>query len=158
MAEIERTGGCACGGVRYRVHSEPIMVHHCLCRICQRETGTTGVVNAFWESDRVSIERGDLAETELPGGSGQPHVVRRCSTCHTPVIFHYPRLGRAMTAITAGTLDEPASITPDVVLFTDYKLPWVALPEGIPAFPEYYDPRDVLPADRFERLKTLSKK
>lgn len=158
MGEIERSGGCACGAVRYRVTGAPIMVHHCLCRICQRETGGTGVVNGFWETDRVSVESGEFTETELPGGSGEPHVVRRCTACHIAVLSHYPRLGRAMAAIPAGTLDDPASITPDVVVYTESKMDWVTLPEGIPSFPGYYNPRETLSPESLERLRALQKR
>jgi len=42
-----------------------------------------------------------------------------------------------------------------VVIFTESKMPWVALPEGIPAFERYYDFREILPAQNFERLMTL---
>ena len=31
------------------------------------------------------------------------------------------------------------SIEPDVHIFTRSKLPWVSLPEGVPAFDVYYD-------------------
>ncbi|MHB1569921.1 MAG: GFA family protein, partial [Solirubrobacteraceae bacterium] len=33
-------GGCACGAVRYRLTSEPLFVHCCLCLHCQRQTGS----------------------------------------------------------------------------------------------------------------------
>ncbi len=49
-------------------------------------------------------------------------------------------------------------MTPDAVIFTESKMPWVALPEGIPHFEQYYDFREVLPKDRQERLMTLAAK
>ena len=33
-------GGCACGHVRYRLESAPIIVHGCHCRYCQRMSGS----------------------------------------------------------------------------------------------------------------------
>ena len=50
MADAIREGGCGCGHVRYRVEGEPIFVNNCHCRLCQRQTGSTSVVNAFFES------------------------------------------------------------------------------------------------------------
>jgi hypothetical protein len=52
--DIIREGGCACGAVRYRVSGEPINVNNCHCRQCQCQTGSTSVVNAFFEAERVT--------------------------------------------------------------------------------------------------------
>lgn len=149
-----RGGGCACGAVRYRISGEPMMVHNCHCRQCQQQTGSTSVVNAFWESDNVELS-GELAETELAGGSGNSHIIARCAACGTAIISYYGRLGRLMSAVRVGTLDESGSLTPDVAIFTGEKMPWVTLPEGVPAFEVYYDVREVLPAASVERLGAL---
>ena len=52
-------------------------------------------------------------------------------------------------------LDEPREITPDVHIFTRSKLPWVTLPETVPAFDVYYDTEKLWPADSLERLRVL---
>ena len=153
--ETIREGGCGCGHVRYRVRGEPMMVHNCHCRLCQQQTGSTSVVNAFFEGDRVELLSGALTEHETKGGSGNPHVICRCEECGTALWSWYGRLGRLSYGIRAGTLDEPGSVTPDVVIFTESAMPWVALPEGIPHFEAYYDFREVLPADRLDRLMAL---
>ena len=54
--------------------------------------------------------------------------------------------------VRGGTLDEPASVAPDVHIFTRSKLPWVVLPEGVPAFAVYYDSKTLWPAASLERL------
>jgi hypothetical protein len=151
-----REGGCACGRVRYRLHGDPIMVHNCHCRLCQRQTGSTSVLNAFVETDRIELLAGDLADNVVPAGSGQPHTIRRCAACGTAMWSHYARLGTLGAGLRVGTLDDPDSVTPDVVIFTESKLPWVPLPEGIPAFPQYYDFREVLPQASYERLTALA--
>lgn len=155
MTDEARGGGCGCGHVRYRVEGEPMMVHNCHCRLCQQQTGSSSVVNAFFEIDRVTLVQGELTEHELKGGSGRPHVICRCRSCGTALWSWYGRLGRLSYGIRAGTLDEPGSVTPDVVIFTESKMPWVALPGGIPTFEQYYDFREVLPPDRLERLMKL---
>lgn len=150
-----REGGCACGSVRYKVRGEPIMVHNCHCRLCQRQTGAASAINAFWESDRVEFLSGELAEAEFTTGSGKMQVVRRCAACGVGVVSHYPRLGRLLSAVRAGTLDDPGSVTPDLVIFTEEKMPWVALPPAIPQFPEYYIAREELSAEQVARLRAL---
>ena len=58
MGEKRREGGCGCGHVRYRVEGEPIFVNNCHCRLCQQQTGSTSVVNAFFETERVTVSAG----------------------------------------------------------------------------------------------------
>lgn len=155
MAETIREGGCSCGAVRYRVTGAPIMVHNCHCRQCQQQTGSTSVVNGFWESDNIEIAQGETVEFAVPGGSGDPHVILRCAACGSAILSYYGRLGRLLSGVRAGSLDEPGSITPDVAIFTAEAMPWVALPEGIPHFETYYDPREVLAEASLDRLRAL---
>jgi hypothetical protein len=57
--------------------------------------------------------------------------------------------------VRAGTLDDPASVEPDVHIYARSKLPWVTLPDAVPAFRSYYDPEKVWPAESLERLAAL---
>ncbi len=158
MSETTREGGCTCGHVRYRLAGGPIMVHNCHCRLCQQQTGSTSVLNAFIETDRIELLAGDLADNVVVGGSGNAHTIRRCARCGTAIWSHYARLGTLGAGVRVGTLDDPASVTPDVVIFIESKLPWVPLPEGIPAFQQYYDFAEVLSEASNARLSALVKR
>ena len=54
--------------------------------------------------------------------------------------------------VRAGTLDDPSSVAPDVHIYTRSKLPWVELPESVPAYRTYYDTQRLWPAASLERL------
>jgi hypothetical protein len=41
--------------------------------------------------------------------------------------------------VRVGTLDDPDRLPPDIHIFTSTKQPWVVLPPGVPAVPEFYD-------------------
>ncbi len=148
-------GGCACGAVRYRLTDEPIFVNNCHCTLCQRQTGTGSAVNAFIEMDRFEHLSGELSEHELTAGSGATQIIVRCSKCGTPAWSHYPRLGRKGAAVRVGTLDNPSAVRPDAAIFVADKPEWGSLPEGIPQFEIYYNPAELLPPERFARLKAL---
>ena len=60
-----------------------------------------------------------------------------------------------MAFVRAGTLDEPASVSPDAHIFTRSKLPWVALPESVTSFEIYYDTDALWPAESLERVRAL---
>jgi len=53
--------------------------------------------------------------------------------------------------VRAGTLDDPSAVRPDVHIFTRSKVPWVTLPESVPAFEIYYDTKELWPAESLER-------
>ncbi len=54
-----------------------------------------------------------------------------------------------------GTLDEPARLPPDVHIYTSTKLPWLTLPNDVPAMPEYYDRKAIFRPESLERLAAL---
>jgi hypothetical protein len=57
--------------------------------------------------------------------------------------------------VRAGTLDDPSSVAPNVHIFTRSKLPWVELPDSVPAFEVYYDMNELWPAESLERAEAL---
>ena len=146
-------GGCACGAVRYRLTSEPMFVHCCHCLNCQRQTGSAFVINALIESDRVELLAGEPVPVDAPRDDGSAQRIFRCPTCQVAVYSEYGR--PEVKFVRAGTLDQPSSVSPDVHIFTRSKLPWVMLPESVPAVEVYYDRHELWPAESLERLDAL---
>ena len=148
-----REGGCSCGEVRYRLASDPLFTHCCHCLNCQRQTGSAFVINLLIESDRVELLAGDPRPVDVPRGAGKKQRVFRCPVCQVAVYSRYTRAG--IRFVRGGTLDEPASIAPDVHIYTRSKLSWVTLPSSVPAFAAYYDTEKLWPAESLERLAEL---
>ena len=157
MNEFHADGGCACGGVRYRMTSTPMFVHCCHCRWCQRETGSAFVLNAMIEAERVTLLNGEPVAVMTPSESGKGQKIMRCPDCQVALWSHYAGIGEKVSFIRAGTLDDPAVTPPDIHIFTSSKQPWVVLPEDVPAYPEYYDWRQEWPAEAQERRKALTR-
>ncbi len=153
--ESQFKGACTCGAVRYRVNKKPLYVHCCHCSWCQRETGSAFVINALIESDQVEILAGKLETTRLPSASGKGQDLIRCSACHITLWSHYAGLGNKMSLLRVGTLDEPDRLPPDIHIYVSSKQPWVVLPEGVPAVPEYYDRKRHWPEESEVRLEAL---
>lgn len=148
-------GGCTCRAVRYRVTSNPLFVHCCHCRWCQRETGAAFALNAMIEADRVELLSGEPEAVMTPSESGKGQKIWRCPTCRIAVWSNYAGAGDAVRFVRVGTLDNPDAMPPDIHIFTTSKQPWVQLPEGTPAVPEFYDLRKTWPAESQERRKAL---
>ena len=150
---VAREGGCACGEVRYRLASEPLFVNCCHCLNCQRQTGSAFVVNVLIEADRVELLAGDPRRVDVPRDDGSAQTIFRCPTCQLAVFSEYTR--PEVRFVRAGTLDEPASVAPDAHIFTRSKLPWVMLPDSVPAFEVYYDSKTLWPPASLERLRAV---
>ena len=148
-------GGCDCRYVRYRMTTRPLFVHCCHCRWCQRESGASFALNALIESDRVELTAGEVLMVDTPSESGLGQQVARCPKCLVCLWSHYAGSGPAVKFVRIGTLDDPDALPPDIHLYTASKQPWVVLPEGTPAFPEYYDRQLQWPAASLERRRAL---
>lgn len=147
-------GGCTCGAVRYRLTSDPMFVHCCHCRDCQRQTGSAFVVNAIIETARIKLVKGTPKPITLPTESGRPHDVYRCAKCETALWSDYGRR-LVMSFVRVGTLDDPAAVPPDVHIFTRSKLPWVGLPKKARAYKIYYNMEKEWPAESWARRKAI---
>jgi len=151
-------GGCTCRQMRYRVSGPPLIVHACHCRWCQRETGTVHALNALYEADRVEHIAGEPEMVVTPSASGRGQRIARCPTCRVAVWSNYPQAGEAIRFVRVGTLDDPGACPPDIHIYVSSKLPWVTLPPGARAVPEFYDLPATWSAESLERLRVMKAK
>ena len=115
-----------------------MFVHCCHCLRCQRETGSAFVLNALIETDRIELRGRAPASLSVPTDSGQSHRIFRCEDCQIAVWSEYGGVAK-LRFVRVGTLDDPHAMRPDVHIYTRSKVPWVSLPEGVPAFEAYYE-------------------
>ncbi|MES2104904.1 MAG: GFA family protein [Pseudomonadota bacterium] len=148
-------GGCTCGAVRYRMTGKPLFVHCCHCRWCQRETGASFALNAMIEADRIVLLQGEPEAVDTPSYSGKGQKILRCPHCRVALWSHYAGAGETICFVRVGTLDTPDALPPDIHIFTGSKQPWVLIPPGMPAVPEYYQRSLFWPAASLERLAAL---
>ena len=155
MTGVKAEGGCACGVVRFRMKREPLFVHCCHCRWCQRETGTSFALNALLESSELEVLKGDPERVEIPSESGKGQSVFRCPHCQVALWSHYGGAGDLLSLVRIGTLEQSGRFTPDIHIYTESKQPWVVIPEGVPVFEQYYDAREEWPAASLERFMAM---
>jgi hypothetical protein len=150
---MTREGGCVCGAVRYALLAEPMIVHACHCRDCQRVTGSAFVLNLWLERKHVASLGAEPKSILRTGGSGNEHELYFCGDCGAYVWSDYRIVPGKCLFVRAGTLDEPSGVVPDVHIFTRTKLPWVRLPEGARAFESVYKLDEVWPPAQLARLR-----
>jgi len=89
--------------------------------------------------------------TDMPRNGGSPNKIFRCAQCLVAVWSEYTR--PELRFVRAGTLDEPGSVAPDVHIYTRSTVPWLTLPESVPRFEAFYDPKALWPAESLARAR-----
>jgi hypothetical protein len=148
-------GGCTCGNIRYRMAARPLFGHCCHCRWCQRETGSAFVLNALIETENVKLLGGEAVVIDMPTLSGNGQKISRCPACKVALWSVYSGAGPDFRFVRVGTLDNPDDCPPQIHIFTESKQPWVVIPEGAPAVPQYYDRREYWPEEMLARREKV---
>ena len=152
-------GGCTCRHVRYRMTSKPMWVNACHCTWCQRETGGAFATNALIEADRVELtSQGAPEAVDTPSAIGKGQKIWRCPKCRIAVWSNYSGAGDAIRFVRVGSLDAGHGIAPNIHIFTSTKQPWVVLPPGVPAVPEYFNAKEYWPKESQDRRAALVKR
>ena len=106
------------------------------------------------EADRVELLGEAPITVHTPSNSGRGQDIVRCPHCHVAVWSHYSA-GPIISFVRVGTLDYPDLLPPDVHIFTQSKQPWVVLPPGALAVPEFYVRIESWPKESLDRLGAL---
>ncbi|MEO4042446.1 GFA family protein [Hoeflea sp. CAU 1731] len=126
-------GGCACGAIRYVAKGEPVAQSHCQCRHCQmRSGGGHGSYLVFAGDDAVTVT-GKPKTWRIAGDSGNEKIHAFCPDCGAPVCLTFAAMP-GVTAIHAGSLDEPARFRPTAVTYTASGPGWDTLDSSLAAF------------------------
>jgi len=122
------SGGCLCGGVRYRVAGDLRDAIACHCTQCRKTTGHYGAFGACRNDDLVMEKEETLAWYDSSPG------VRRgfCGRCGSTLFWDDG--SRDYVAVAAGSLDQPTGIVLTKHIFVADK-------------GDYYNIEDTLPAD-----------
>jgi hypothetical protein len=144
-------GGCDCNHIRYRVSGEPLIVHCCHCKWCQRETGSAFVINALFSSEHVTHLGAEPDIISTPSESGNGQKIARCPKCHVAVWSNYRGGGPLVRFVRVGTLDNPHEFAPDAHIYTQSKVPWVEIPKDKPAYEKFYDVGELWSKEMDER-------
>jgi hypothetical protein len=112
MGSRIRTGGCACGAIRFTLHGEPIHVGRCHCADCRKESGSAFTVYAQWPRERFALE-GALATWD-----GRSF----CPQCGSRLLC----LDDEAVEIRLGSLDDaPFELKPEAEIWIKRREPWL---------------------------------
>ncbi len=128
----ERTGGCLCGNIRFKITAEPIVSRICWCRDCQHIAGN-GTANAIFPSESIEIA-GSTVTHGRKSDSGNTVTRQFCPTCGCHLFADSTgRVG--LTVVRLGALDDPSSVQPTANIWSNSAPAWACLNPALSLIP-----------------------
>lgn len=118
-----RTGGCACGNIRYECTEEPIVQLICHCRDCQRASGSAFAPAMFFASDKFRFLKSTPKFHEVVGGSGRKIQRGFCAECGSFICAHWPANPLIMI-VSPISLDDRSGFEPTTEIWIERAAPW----------------------------------
>lgn len=131
-AGAERSGGCLCGMVRYRVTGPPRSVGYCHCRMCQKSTGAPATSWATFKAAAFAFSSGSPRELRPSPGARRGF----CGACGSPLTFRFEHAGTQWIDVTVASLDDPASLPPQYHIWTGSRIAWFDIADSLPRHAE----------------------
>ena len=125
MNEGSYAGGCLCGRVRYQAGGEATNLCFCHCSSCRRATGAPMVPWATFAAPHFSIVRGRLAQYR----SSRDVMRGFCADCGTSLTYRREDRSDEID-VTLSSLDDAVGLVPEMHIWVEDKLPWVAIADG----------------------------
>lgn len=119
--QLSRSGGCACGAVRFEAREEPRAQILCQCRDCQRAGGSGHSALVIYSRAMVSIE-GELSSHQTKSGENLSTRLR-CSECGAPIVNRTSR-NETIDMLHAGAFDDPSFFKAEKVVFSASAQRW----------------------------------
>jgi hypothetical protein len=134
MADLPLTGGCLCGGVRFRVDAPLVVATYCHCTRCQRRTGTAASAQARIQPGSLTVTQGEeLIRTYAPP-DGFPKLF--CGACGSALWSQSPD-DPEIISVRLGAFDGDPGIRPSLRQFVAYAASWEDIPDdGLPRHAE----------------------
>jgi len=132
---MEITGGCLCGGVRFRLTAAPTAASYCHCTRCQGRTGSGASAQAEVDGRTFELLEGEgVAKMwRHPDGGWEKWF---CSECGAHLFSRNPD-DPAQMSVRMGAFDGDPGVRPSWRTFVAYAAPWEPIPDdGLERFEE----------------------
>ena len=126
------TGRCLCGACAYQIEGDPIVVAHCHCLDCQRQSGAGHTTGAMFPETAVTIT-GEPASYALTSDAGNTVTRLFCRGCGSPLFGMNTGMPGFMT-VCVGTLDDSEALSPEVAIFARTRRGWDVMDPSLPTY------------------------
>jgi hypothetical protein len=126
---VERVAECRCGALAVTMRGEPVLVSSCCCTRCQRRTGAFFGVTVYFHPGQMVAHRGN-PQTYRPAGSA---TFRFCGACGSSLWWAFDDDDDVL-GVSGGCFADPTLPSPQRMVFTSTKHPYVQPPPGVPTY------------------------
>lgn len=127
---MERVASCWCGALSVTLSGEPMLVSSCCCTGCQRRTGSFFAVVAYFHPDQMVDRKGAPSNFQRAGGVT---TFNFCPRCGSSLWWSSPEWGDVI-GVAGGAFADPTLPSPERMVFTSTRHPFVCVPEGVPQY------------------------
>jgi hypothetical protein len=139
-------GGCRCGRIRYRTALAKLPnVYACHCRDCQTWSGSAFSVQFVLPESQLEVTGDPLLYQRTTPNPDRTTFQRGCPICMTR-IFNTNSARPGLAVVRAGTLDRSDELAIVAHIWTKRKMAGIAIPDGVPTWPEGAPPADFIAA------------
>ena len=129
MADLNLTGGCLCGEVRFRIAGPLISCNYCHCTMCRKASGAPVAAFATFAAKDFSFTKGQPAAYS----SSERAVREFCPSCGSQLTWHEKAPG-ADIHVSIGALDDPGQMQPTDHIWTASRVPWFEIADTLPRY------------------------
>jgi hypothetical protein len=133
-SQLNLTGGCLCGAVRFRLEGAPFDAGWCHCRTCQLNSGSPAMVFATVPFADYVFEAGEAAVKRVKSSSFGHRAF--CGECGTPLYTHVEHQQDTLD-FSVTTLDEAGRVRPGFHIFWSSRVPWQRMDDGLPKYDRF---------------------
>ena len=127
----ERVAACTCGDFRLTLEGEPMLVSACCCTRCQRRTGSFFGVTAYFRPHQLVSRSGEAAMFQRSEGAAAFHF---CPRCGSNLWWAPDDPDEDVIGVAGGAFADPSLPSPERMVFTRHKHPYVRPPPGVPTY------------------------
>jgi hypothetical protein len=122
---LARLATCACGQLSVKCDGEPSKVSLCHCLDCQKRTGSSHGIAAFFH--RTKVEPSGQAQTfSRSSDSGFAVTFHFCPNCGSSVYWEPSRMPDAI-AVAVGCFADPDFLPPSQAVYDQHSHPWMKI-------------------------------
>ncbi|MFV0475858.1 MAG: GFA family protein [Pikeienuella sp.] len=135
---MERTGGCACGAIRFKVAAPFTGVGACHCTDCQKATGGGPNYVALAPTAAFTVTKGAPKTYTRKGDSGADAVRAFCGDCGTPLWS--AMADTPFMPVRLGAFDDHADLKPAMHIYVSSAPAWHPIGADAVTFPKMPPP------------------
>jgi len=129
----EQAGSCQCGGIRYAVPKDALVVYVCHCTECRKQSSSAFGISFTVARGALRLLQGTPHYWSRQTASGHTLECAFCPVCGSR-LWHQSTGHPDTLNIKGGSLDSPVDLGHAVHIWISSKLPGVIVPSGARSF------------------------